>query len=189
MVEQYKITGHCLIKDAITGEVILDKNNAIHFENMSLAIVQSMCRLSTLGPVYQMAFGNGGSTVSDVGTVTYLSPNVTGINANLYNQTYVKIVNDQDTTNPNPSENYLTVSHVTGNLFTDLIINCTLDFGEPSGQQFFDTTTNIEDTYVFDEIGIKDYAGSLLAHVIFSPVQKSSNRSFSIVYTIRYQMV
>jgi len=181
--------GHVLIKDKDTGEVILDKWNAIHFENMSLAIAQSLARLSTTGPIYEMAFGNGGSTVSGVGTVTYLTPNTTGATAQLYNQTYAKIVNNQDPNDTDPSENFITISHVNGNLFTDIIIQCTLDTGEPSGQNALDNTTNVNGTYVFDEIGILDYAGLLLTHIIFSPVEKSTNRSFSITYTIRIQMV
>lgn len=188
-VAKVKVTGHLLIKDAVTGEVILDKMNAIHFENLSLAIAQSLARLSTLGPIYQMAFGNGGSTVSGAGTVTYLTPNTTGASAQLYNQTYAKIVNNQDSNNTDPAKNFITVSHVNGNLFSDCIVQCTLNTGEPSGQSAIDNTTNLDSPYVFDEIGLKDYAGQLITHVIFSPVEKSTNRSFSITYTVRIQLV
>ena len=176
-------------KDKETGEVLLDQYNAINQENMSIAIAQSLASLSNLGPIYEMVFGNGGAVVSDVGTVTYLTPNTIGMNAELYNQTYAKIVNNQDPNNTNPQENYITVSHISGNVFTDLIIHCTLDVGEPSGQDSIDQTNSINGTFVFSELGLKDYQGLLLTMLVFSPVQKSSNRSFSIIYTLRFQLV
>lgn len=190
---QIKVTGHLLIQDADTGETIVDKNNAIHFENMSLAIAQSICR-EGVGAIRSMAFGNGGSTLSGVGTVTYFSSNTTGAAASLYNETYSKIVNSYDTANSDVTKNNLVVSHVTGNLFSDIIINCTLAYGEPSGQGAIDNTTNVSGTYVFDEIGIVAYNnagqdGNLLTHIIFSPVEKSTNRSFVITYTIRIQLI
>ena len=70
--------------------------------------------------------------------------------------------------------------------------SCLLDFGEPAGQQAFDNTTTLNDTYVFDELGLFTYEGTagegkLLTHVIFHPVQKSLNRLIQIDYTIRIQ--
>lgn len=182
------VKGFLCIKDADTEEILLEKQNAIHFENMSLALAQSLGRKSE-GPIEKMVFGNGGSTVSGIGTVTYLQPNTLGASASLYNQTYEKIVDDLNISNPDPSRNRMEVSHVTGNLFSDLIIYCILDFGEPSGQDAFDNTNDIEDDYVFDEIGLVNYDGKLLTHVIFSPVQKSLNRRISITYTLRIQMI
>lgn len=182
------IEGFLYIEDADTGEMLVDKKNAIHFENMSLALAQSLGHKSE-GPILSMAFGNGGATVSGIGTVTYLMPNTIGINAELYNETFSKIVDDNNISNSNPSLNKIEISHVTGNLFSDIIIYCLLDSGEPSGQDAFDNTNNIESAYVFDELGIKNYEGKLLTHVIFSPVQKSTNRRIRVRYTIRIQMI
>ena len=182
-----KITGHVLIKDDL-GNVIVDKMNGIHSENMSLAIAESISS-RPIGPIKSMVFGNGGATVSGVGTITYLSPNLTGINATLYNQTYSKIVNDLDSNNVDPTKNKLTVSHVTGNLFSDLIVNCSLEYGEPSGQNSFDTASSLSGTYVFSEIGLVNYDGKLLCMVVFSPIEKSTNRTFDITYTLRYQLI
>ena len=183
-----KITGHVLIKDEL-GNILVDDYNAINAETMSLSIAESLASQTTTGPVYQMVFGNGGASISGTGTVIYLAPNITGLNAALYNQTYQKIVNNQDPSNTEPTTNNLVVSHVSGNLFSDLIVNCTLDVGEPSGQQALDNATNLVQPYVFNELGLTSYAGLLLSHIIFSPIQKSSNRSFSIIYTIRFQLV
>ena len=183
-----EVIGHVEIKDDL-GNILISKKNAINFENMSLAIAQSLASQTTSGPIFKMVFGNGGASLSGVGTVIYLTPNTVGATAKLYNQTYQKIVNNQDSNNSEPLTNNIVVSHVNGNLFSDIIINCTLDVGEPIGQNAIDNTSTMAAPFVFNEIGIVDYAGALLTHVIFSPVEKSTNRSFSIVYTIRIQMV
>jgi hypothetical protein len=77
--------------------------------------------------------------------------------------------------------------------YTDILVSCLLDFGEPNGQDALDTATTTDGTYVFDELGLRAYstdgqnAGMLLTHVIFHPVQKSTNRMIQIDYTIRVQ--
>jgi hypothetical protein len=139
-----------------------------------------------------MAFGNGGSSVDPTGVITYLPPNVTGQNSDLYNQTYVKVVDDSSAANSDPANNNLTVLHTSGKLYTDVLVSCLLDYGEPPGQQSFDNSTNFSGEFVFDELGLKAWTGSgqanrLLTHVIFHPVQKSLNRQIQIDYTIRIQ--
>jgi hypothetical protein len=39
--------GHIKIWDPTTGEVIVDKRNAIHYENMSTALANSLANKST----------------------------------------------------------------------------------------------------------------------------------------------
>ena len=136
-----------------------------------------------------MVFGNGAASISNAGTITYLTPNVIGATASLYNQTYQKIVNDQDSNNPSPLKNNIVASHVNGNLFTDVVVSCTLDAGEPNGQNALDNAVSLSSPYVFNEIGLKSYSGQLLSHIVFSPMEKSTNRAFQITYTIRLQMV
>ena len=188
------ITGHVLIKDAVTGEVLVDKFNAINYENFSISLARTIANRPDSW-IQEMCFGNGGATVSEIGTITYLPPNVVGQTAELYNQTYYKVVDDQSPLDLNPQQNYISTAHIDGTTFTDVIVTCTLDLGEPAGQDAFDTATNITGTYVFNELGLKAYsangpnAGTLLTHVIFSPVQKSLNRQIQVVYTIRIQTV
>ena len=95
------------------------------------------------------------------------------------------------------------MTHVNGLNYTDLIVTCTIDYDEPitgdttfnlagTSQDVQDTATNMEGSFVFDELGlkIKSTSGSpgtglLLTHVIFHPVQKSANRLLQVIYTLR----
>lgn len=189
-----KIQGHVVITDLDTGEILLDRKNAINFENFSIALARCIANRPDSW-IQEMAFGNGGASVSEIGTITYLPPNTVGTSSQLYNETYYKVVDDQSPLNLDPTYNYITVAHSTGSTYSDVIVTCTLELGEPSGQEAFDTTTNIQSEYVFNEIGLKAYSsngpdtGLLLSHIIFSPIQKSLNRQIQVVYTIRIQTV
>jgi hypothetical protein len=190
-----KIEGFIKITDPVSGEVLIDKKNAIHYENISIAMAESLSNRTLAqggGWIYEMAFGNGGSSVDPTGVITYLPPNVTGQNADLYNQTYSKVVDDNSAANTDPANNKMTVLHTTGRPYTDILVTCLLDYGEPAGQQAFDNSTNFNGEYVFDELGLKCVSGStsnlrLITHVIFHPVQKSLNRQIQIDYTLRIQ--
>ena len=187
-----RVQGHIKIFNPVTGEVFIDKRNAIHYENFSLAMAQSLSNQG-FGTIYEMAFGNGGSRVDDTGIITYLTPNVIGTNASLYNQTYYKTVDARQVSDLDPSRNYMEVRHITGTAYSDILVSCLLDFGEPSGQSAFDNATDTNGTFVFDELGLLSYSpegpgkGNLLTHVIFHPVQKSLNRMIQIDYTVRVQ--
>ena len=186
-----KIEGFVKIHDPQTGEVLLDKKNAIHYENISLAMAQTLSDRN-VGYIYEMAFGNGGSSVDPTGVITYLPPNTTGQNADLYNQTYSKVVNDNSAADTDPENNRMTPLHVSGNVYSDILVTCLLDYGEPPEQQAFDNSTNFNGEFVFDELGLKTWNGAvdnlrLITHVIFHPVQKSLNRQIQIDYTVRIQ--
>ena len=190
-----KIEGFVKIHDPKTGQVLVDKKNAIHYENISIAMAETLSNRTLAqggGFIFQMAFGNGGSSVDPTGVITYLPPNVTGQNADLYNETYAKVVDDNSAANTDPAQNYMTVIHTAGKVYTDILVTCLLDYGEPAGQQAFDNSTNFNGEYVFDELGLKSANGSLtnlrlITHVIFHPVQKSLNRQIQIDYTLRIQ--
>jgi hypothetical protein len=186
-----QIEGFIKITDPQTKEVLVDKKNAIHYENISVSMAQTLADRNT-GYIYQMAFGNGGSSVDPTGVITYLPPNTVGQNATLYNQTYQKVVDDSSVDNADPINNKMTVLHTPGKFYTDILVTCLLDYGEPAGQQAFDNSTNFSGEYVFDELGLKTWNGSatdlrLITHVIFHPVQKSLNRQIQIDYTLRIQ--
>jgi hypothetical protein len=191
----YKVEGFIKIYDPNSNEVFVDKKNAINYETMSVAIADTLSSRG-YGEIYQMAFGNGGASVDQTGVITYLPPNVTGQNAALYNETYAKIVDDTSVFNLDPTRNKMTVYHTAGRLYTDILVQCLLDYGEPSGQAAFDNSTQTDSAYIFDELGLLANYGTdsngvpitrLLTHVIFHPVQKSLNRQIQIDYTVRIQ--
>ena len=184
------IEGHIKFYNPDSGEIFINKRNAIHYENISIALAESIGN-SGQGFIYEMAFGNGGTAVDPTGIITYLTPNSSGANASLYNQTYSKVVNDRSSNNIDPTRNYIEARHTTGTNYSDVFVSCLLDYGEPSGQLAYDNTNNNESAFVFDELGLKSYSSTgnqlLLTHVIFHPVQKSLNRLIQVDYTVRIQ--
>ena len=189
-----QIQGFVRIFDPNSGETFVDKKNAIHYENMSISLAETLSHRTSAqggGWIYEMAFGNGGSSVDPTGVLTYLPPNTTGADADLYNETYAKVVDDNSAADTDPVNNKMTVLHTSGKVYTDILVSCLLDYGEPPGQQAFDNSTNFNGEFVFDELGLKAWTGTeanrLLTHVIFHPVQKSLNRQIQIDYTVRIQ--
>ena len=83
----FLVQGHIKIFDPETQEVLINKRNAIHYENMSIAMAESLGNEGQ-GYITAMSFGNGGTSVDPTGIITYLTPNSTGTNASLYNEKY-----------------------------------------------------------------------------------------------------
>ncbi len=183
----FHIEGHIKIFDPETKEVYIDKRNAIHYENISVAMAQSLSNQGQ-GWISEIVFGNGGTVVDPTGLITYLTPNTTGVNSSLYNQTYSKVIDQNSSINTDNIRNKMEVRHISGATYSDILVSCLLDYGEPSGQEAFDNSADLSGEFVFDELGLKS-AGTdkLLTHVIFHPVQKSLNRLIQIDYTVRIQ--
>ena len=189
------IKGWIKVIDVNQQKVLVEKPNAIHYENFSEALARSISAgplnandvNSASGFIKSMIFGNGGTDVSPTGVITYKTPNFTGSAAGLYNATYSKVINQNFSNNSDPANTNITVNHLVGKAYTDILVTCLLNYSEPSDQQAFDNTTDFNDTYVFDELGLQSAGGKLLTHVIFHPVQKSLNRLIQIEYTIRVQ--
>jgi hypothetical protein len=138
-----------------------------------------------------MAFGNGGTSVDTAGKVVYKSPRVSEsfeASADLYSRSYSKIISNNTSTDK--------IEVVSGSSFTDLKITCTLGYAEPSDQDLFDSSTDNDGSYVFDELALFSYptdstnitTSKMLTHVVFHPVQKSQNRIIEIIYTVRIQL-
>ncbi len=190
------VQGHIKIFDPESGEIFIEKRNATHYENISEAIGYTLANKGQ-SYIFEMHFGNGGTSVDPTGIINYLPPNTNTGNSNLYNPTFAKIVDNTSALNADPTRNKMEVRHVPGRVYSDIVVSCLLDYGEPPGQSAFDNSTTLEDTYTFDELGLKARSndgtsgltttGKLLTHVIFHPVQKSLNRLIQIDYTIRIQ--
>jgi hypothetical protein len=190
------VKGHVLITDVTDPEnkqVVLDKSNAIHAENMSVAIANSLAANTntlgvSLGAISQMKFGNGGTIVLSTGRVTYKKPRVSSLGG-LYSPTYSKNINSNITSGVESDYNSVTVNHIPGQVYTDIICLCTLGLGEPEDQNV-SSSTDMEGKYVFDEIGLytDGDTGIPLSHIIFHPVEKSANRILQIKYTVRIQL-
>lgn len=185
----FKISGWIKIFDPITDEIFINKQNSIHYENMSISMAECLANHNT-GWIDSLCFGNGGSSIGTDGIITYLTPNSVGTNSQLYNETYCKVIDGHSVNNHDPIRNNLEIRHVSGSYYTDIFVTCLLDYDEPEGQQAFDAA-NTQGPYVFDEMGLKSFSPSgdsrLLTHVIFHPVQKSLNRLLEIDYTLRIQ--
>jgi len=184
----FSVQGHIKIFDPETQQVFVNKRNAIHYENMAVALASSLSNQGS-GYIVEMDFGNGGTRVDNTGIITYLTPNTVGSDAGLYNQTYAKTISGPGV---DSTRNFMEVRHLAGTAYADIMVNCLLDFGEPNGQTAFDNSNNADTSFVFDELGLRAYgvngtSGPLLTHVIFHPVQKSLNRMIQVEYTVRIQ--
>ncbi len=181
------VSGHILIRDKETGEELVNKRNAIHYGNMARVVALALKNADN-EYINFIAYGSGGTSVDTSGKVLYKNPRVSesyDSSASLYNRTFQKNFTDPDDSNK--------IEVIQGASYSDLKITSTLAYNEPSGQELFDTSTDNEGDYVFDELGLFTNASdindaTMLTHVIFHPVQKSQNRIIEIVYTVRIQL-
>ena len=167
------------------GRVVLDKRNAVHEENASILVARAIANREN-GSIFTMHFGTGGATVDPLGNILFATPNTSGA-ADLNTPVYFEVVDDNQAA---PAGNQMAVRHINGTLFSDVEIRCVIDKNEPFGQAAFDNVgVNLNTSlFVFDEIGLKTEDDLLVTHVVFTPVEKSANRIFEIVYTLRIRI-
>lgn len=176
-----KALGSIRIVDS-DGNLVLSKKNAVHPQNMALAIARSLARDSS-GSVFKLCFGNGGTFFNSSQQIVYKSPNTVG-SADLYNLTYEVQVDDQDVSTPVTNSVDASASP-NPSISAMVTVIAQLNASEPAGQAVSDNiTTDPESNFVFDEMGLKTSDDLLLSHLVFSPIEKTANRAFTITYTL-----
>lgn len=213
-----QVIGTLKISDKETGEVLVEKRNAIHPGNMAYVMASALAGLPTnvnsagsSPSINWMAFGNGGS--SSTTTLSYRSPRVFGIydqlpitssNARLYAKTYQQQTENKVFFPGEFMDKENNTQKVPENT-SKIVFTVTLDhaaYAEIVGETIPETDSS-EDVpsvtaFTFDEIGLHTGvtdAGSLdeqktlmLTHVTFHPVLLSANRTIVIEYTVTIQI-
>jgi len=200
-----KVIGDVLIKDDL-GNVLVNKRNAIHPGNMATAIARGLSNAAHY-QIFKMKLGNQGTYVDTSQQIVFRPPNTTGVTADLYNPTYVEVVDDSDA--GVGVGNSVTFTQIPNSTSTRVIITCVVAANEAinratdeadtetssnGGLDGVDTTPT-EGTYFFDELGLfTGGAGTpdllnedeelMLSHLVFSPIEHTGNRELTIVYTL-----
>jgi hypothetical protein len=169
-----QVKGHVLVRDETNDKVLLDKDNAIHPQNMARILARGLANEDN-STIFRMAFGNGGTFVDAGSNIVFNPPNdgsISGWESRLYNEIYSEIVDETDpdfgidpgSSGPNvirpgggsspgndPGGGGV-VSQEVG-LKSNTIVTVFLNESEPSGQDssILDPSDN---TFIFDEIGL-----------------------------------
>lgn len=206
MQEMFKtlVSGNVQIIERATGEVLLEKQNAIHPKNMATAIARGLSN-SGNSQIFKMKLGNRGTYIDATQQIVFNPPVVSGDAADLYNPTFVEVVDDGD-----PAigvGNSVTFTNIPSSTNTRVIVTCVISANE-AFDNATDTTAggqivtgagdnaNTGSPYFFDELGLftKQTSGTntdldpqgelMLSHLIFSPIEHTGNRELVIVYTL-----
>jgi hypothetical protein len=167
------------IRDMATNEVLVDKGNRIHPQNMSRIIARALANEPN-SFFYRMAFGNGGSYTDAAGNTVFNPPNDgsdAGWESRLYNETYSEIIDESSTlfgSDPGSADNNVIrpgggadpaddpsgggVTSVEVGKKSNITVVVVLNQNEPSGQMptqdlGIDVSTD-EIFFRFDEIGL-----------------------------------
>ena len=212
---QSQVVGTLKIYDKESGDVLVQKKNAIHPGNMAYVMASAMAGKPTsvnssgsAPHINWMQFGSGGSTSTT--TLSYLSPRVyptydqlaiTASNSSLYEQKY-----EQETTNTvyYPGED-MGAGEIVPNNTSKVKFSVDLthaDYATAVGESIppSDSTASTAqvEAFTFDEIGLMagvTDSGALdktktlmLTHVTFHPVLLAANRTIVIDYTVTIQI-
>lgn len=185
---QVKVDGHVLITDVDSGIVLLDKHNDINYENIALAMANTLTTTSDSSgrpfAIKRMVFGNGGTSVDNNGNVVYNAVNVAGLTDTLYNRSYHKVLDNT----------MIEIIDTQGQPISAIKITAVLDYAEPATQDVSDGAPTTNGEYTFDEMAITLESGESgsdvtqdglhISHIVFHPVQKTANRKITVEYTI-----
>ena len=178
-----KIIGHVKAYYSDNGEVVVDKFNAIHPQNMSRVIARGLANEPNQ-QIFKIALGNGGTYIDSTQTIVYNSPNTVGVAADLYNETYTEVVDD-DSSDVGIGNSVISQA-ADGSSISSLVV-CTIQLSanEPNNQATTDgVTVDPNSPFTFDELGLKTVDGLLLSHIVFNPIEKNAQRELIISYTL-----
>tara|TARA_B100000953_G_scaffold240780_1_gene202444 strand:- start:184 stop:843 length:660 start_codon:yes stop_codon:yes gene_type:complete len=212
---QSQVIGTLKIYDKDSGDVLVQKKNAIHPGNMAYVLASALAGKPTsvnssgdAPHINWMQFGNGGSVSTT--TLSYKSPRVnstydelaiTASNSSLYVPTYEQL---STSTVYFPGEDMGAGEIVPNNTAkVNFSVNLThADYATAVSETIpandASTDTDAVDAFTFDEIGLMSGvtdSGALdktktlmLTHVTFHPVLLSANRTIVIDYTVTIQI-
>lgn len=200
-----QVVGDVLVKDD-QGNILVHKQNAIHPGNMATAIARGLSNSNNF-QVFKLKLGNQGTYVDSSQQIVFRPPNTTGVSADLYNPTYVEVVDDSNAVVG--VGNSVTFTNIPNSTSTRVIVTCVVSANEavnrPTDQADSDTADNggldgvdatpTEGTFFFDELGLFTAgAGTpnllnetdelMLSHLVFSPIEHTGNRELTIVYSL-----
>ena len=132
------VTGHILMTDLDTNEVVLDTFNDVLFGNMSSALANALIGNGNKFLFY-IGLGNGGAYVNTAGTIGYktslggVASLVKNPNANLYNTIFVKKLSNEATplgVYDQTSKAYIASTNTATN-YEDITVYSVLGYNEP----------------------------------------------------------
>lgn len=200
-----QVVGDVLVKDD-QGNILVHKQNAIHPGNMATAIARGLSNSNNF-QVFKLKLGNQGTYVDSSQQIVFRPPNTTGVSADLYNPTYVEVVDDSNAVVG--VGNSVTFTNIPNSTSTRVIVTCVVSANEavnrPTDQADSATADNggldgvdatpTEGEFFFDELGLFTAgAGTpdllnetdelMLSHLVFSPIEHTGNRELTIVYSL-----
>lgn len=164
-----KVHGHLRIEDDL-GNVLVDKDNAIHPQNMARVIARALANEPNYF-IKSIAFGNGGTDINAALDITFnppndgQSPDIRTWDSRLYNETYREIIDDNVQVTlgtgvgavPSSDPGSVGVTSSELGILSQVIVRATLNKDEPTGQLISDTNpqgANFDGSFTFDEIGL-----------------------------------
>lgn len=204
-----QVETNVLIKNQ-DGTVLVDKSNAIHPANMATAIARGLSNAANYS-IFKMKLGNRGTFIDSSQQIVFQPANTTGVAADLYNPTYVEIVDDSAA--GIGIGNSVTFTNIPASTSTRVIVTCVVSANEainrPTDEADAETTDGggldgigigsgsipTEGNFFFDELGLftsglgvpdllNETDELMLSHLIFSPIEHTGNRELTIVYTL-----
>jgi hypothetical protein len=202
--ETFGVKGHVLITNSKTNDVIFDKYNSVHPQNMARIIARALAKEPNYY-IYRVALGNGGAQY--VAGQIVINPPITGSDGSgwqsrLYNETYSEIVDADDPlvgTDPgdadangvrpgggaDPADDPAPDNVVSQEVGTksNVIVTMYLNENEPAGQttSITDPTTGTAQQYFdFNELGLYSPGAQAINTPGYSTVNVGDQTSTSV---------